>query len=137
MRFDLLLPLGIALAPIVAAQDSLKIDIVNRLSCAKKTKVGDNIAVNYNGTLTDGTPFDSSYSEDGSSPFTFPLGIGMVIRGWDLGLLDMCVGEQRILTIGPGLAYGNEAVGPIPAGSTLVFETELMEIIEEEEASDE
>jgi FK506-binding protein 2 len=48
---------------------------------------------------------------------------------WDQGLLDMCVGEKRKLTIPPELAYGNRPVGPIPAGSTLVFETELVEIV--------
>jgi FK506-binding protein 2 len=56
------------------------------------------------------------------------LGTGRVIKGWDQGLLDMCIGEKRKLTIAPELGYGDRAVGPIPAGSILVFETELVGI---------
>ena len=78
---------------------------------------GDTIAMKYKGTLTDGTQFDSNY--DSGRPFEFKLGSGQVIRGWDQGLLGMCIGEGRKLTIPPNMAYGSEGVGPIPPGATL------------------
>ena len=101
----------------------LKIEITKSVQCDRKTQNGDKIFVHYRGTLVDGTEFDSSY--DRGNPLPFTLGQGMVIRGWDLGLLDMCTGEQRRLTIPPELAYGDRPMGKIPAGSTLVFDTEL------------
>ncbi|KRT86018.1 HLH domain-containing protein, partial [Oryctes borbonicus] len=68
-----------------------------------------------------------SYSRD--KPFTFQLGVGQVIKGWDQGLLDMCIGEKRKLTIPPHLGYGDRGAGNlIPGGSTLVFEVELLDI---------
>ena len=101
----------------------LKIEITKPVQCDRKTQNGDKIFVHYRGTLVDGTEFDSSY--DRGSPLSFTLGQGRVIRGWDLGLLDMCTWEQRRLIIPPELAYGDRAMGKIPAGSTLVFDTEL------------
>lgn len=112
--------------PGLALAQSLGIEVTKLASCSRKTKNGDTIKVNYKGTLqSDGTQFDSSY---GRSPFQFTLGRGSVIKGWDQGLLDMCIGEGRRLTIPPSLGYGNQRMGPIPPGSTLVFETELMGI---------
>lgn len=75
--------------------------------------------MHYRGTLaSDGSEFDSSYSR--SQPLTFTVGQGQVIKGWDEGLLDMCVGDQRKLTIPPEFGYGERAVGgKIPGGSTL------------------
>ena len=97
-------------------------------SCPRRTTTGDTVKVHYAGTLlSTGTQFDSSY--DRGQPLSFKLGAGMVIKGWDQGLLDMCVGEKRKLTIPSELAYGNRAMGPIPAGSSLVFETELVGIV--------
>lgn len=81
--------------------------------------------VHYKGTLTDGTVFDSS---EGKNPLTFSLGSGNVIKGWDRGLIGMCVGEMRKLIIPPDLAYGNSAVGKIPKNSILIFEVELVKI---------
>ena len=88
--------------------------------------VGDLVTVNYVGTLTSGTKFDSSY--DRNQPFTFRLGTRQVIAGWDQGVVGMKVGGKRRLTIPPSLGYGGRANGPIPANSTLVFEIELLSI---------
>lgn len=85
---------------------------------------GDSVTVHYVGMLTDGQVFDSS--RDRGQPFTFTLGAGEVIRGWDQGVVGMRVGGKRRLTIAPDYAYGNNVVGPIPANSTLVFEVELL-----------
>jgi FKBP-type peptidyl-prolyl cis-trans isomerase len=90
-----------------------------------EVKEGDTVTVNYVGTLQDGTQFDSSYSR--GTPFTFELGAGTVIKGWDQGLVGMKVGGQRILVIPSSLAYGNREIGPIPADSTLIFSIELVD----------
>ncbi|EUC42591.1 hypothetical protein COCMIDRAFT_103136 [Bipolaris oryzae ATCC 44560] len=121
-----LLALPLALLPSVALAADLKIEVTRPVECTRKTKNGDKVSMMYKGTLVDGTKFDSSY--DSGRPFTFTIGRGQVIKGWDQGLLDMCIGEGRKLTIPPELAYGNHAIDVIPAGSTLVFETELMGI---------
>jgi len=85
------------------------------------------IQVHYRGTLAaDGTEFDTSYTR--GQPLSFTVGKGQVIKGWDEGLLEMCIGDKRVLTIPPAFGYGDRAMGPIPAGSTLVFETELVGI---------
>lgn len=90
-------------------------------------KNGDTVVVHYTGTLSDGTKFDSSL--DRGQSFSFVLGSGQVIQGWEQGILGMQVGEKIKLTIPPELAYGDRAVGGvIPANSTLVFEVELLEI---------
>lgn len=95
--------------------------------CTTKTKSGDMLTMHYTGKLTDGTKFDSSFDRD--QPFTFQLGAGQVIKGWDLGLTDMCVGEKRKLTIPPELGYGDRGAGNvIPGGATLVFDVELINI---------
>ena len=87
---------------------------------------GDVVTVNYVGTLTNGTKFDSSY--DRNQPYTFRLGAGAVIAGWDQGVVGMKVGGKRRLTIPPSLGYGDRAVATIPPNSTLVFEIELLSI---------
>ena len=81
--------------------------------------------MDYTGWLTNGTKFDSS--KDHGQPFSFQLGGGQVIKGWDEGVDGMKVGGKRKLTIPPELAYGSRAVGGvIPPNSTLVFEVELL-----------
>jgi hypothetical protein len=90
-------------------------------------KTGDTVSVHYVGTLTDGKEFDSSRKRN--QPFVFTLGQGRVIKGWDQGVVGMKVGGKRKLVIPPVLAYGDRAMGPmIPAGSTLNFDIELVEI---------
>lgn len=88
---------------------------------------GKTVSVHYTGTLTDGTKFDSS--KDRNTPFTFSLGAGEVIQGWDLGFNGMKVGGKRKLTIPASLGYGQEGAGEvIPPNATLIFEVELLEV---------
>lgn len=113
--------------PHIDTTDGFVVEVTKPVTCSRPTQPGDYISVHYRGTLqSDGTEFDESYKR--GAPFSFKLGAGQVITGWDKGLLNMCVGEGRKLVIPPSMAYGNSRVGTIPAGSTLVFETELMGI---------
>jgi FKBP-type peptidyl-prolyl cis-trans isomerase FkpA len=89
---------------------------------------GKTIAAHYVGVLTDGTKFDSSLER--GQPFEFDLGKGQVIKGWDMGIEGMKVGGIRRLVISPEFGYGNQAIGPIPAGSTLIFEVQLVGVKE-------
>lgn len=89
-------------------------------------KSGDEIEVNYLGTLLNGQKFDSSY--DRGETFSFAVGTGQVIAGWDQGLLGMKVGGKRRLIIPASLAYADQSVGNIPPNSPLIFEIELISI---------
>ncbi|MGB2790928.1 MAG: FKBP-type peptidyl-prolyl cis-trans isomerase [Candidatus Moraniibacteriota bacterium] len=105
----------------------LKIETTQEGTGERAVKSGDTISVHYTGRLTDGTKFDSSV--DRGTPFTFTIGAGQVIKGWDEGLLGMKVGEKRTLTIPANKGYGaTGAGGVIPPNATLVFETELVSI---------
>lgn len=91
---------------------------------AEPAQKGNNVHVHYTGWLTNGYKFDSS--RDRGQVFTFPLGSGRVIRGWELGVQGMLPGEKRILIVPPGLGYGSRGAGPIPGGSTLIFAVEYL-----------
>ncbi len=94
----------------------------------REAREGDIVATHYIGTLANGDKFDSSY--DRGQPFSFVLGGGMVIKGWDLGVIGMKVGGKRKLIIPADLAYGSRDVGNglIPPNSILYFEVELVEV---------
>ncbi|KAF1973414.1 hypothetical protein BU23DRAFT_533609 [Bimuria novae-zelandiae CBS 107.79] len=126
-RFTTLCALPLSLLLSLATAQGLGIETTKAVECTRKTQEGDKITVNYKGTLeSDGSQFDSSY--DRGIPFEFTLGAGQVIAGWDQGLIGMCIGEGRKLTIPPSLGYGSSGSGPIPPSSTLIFDTELLGI---------
>ncbi len=113
--------------PTVTAAE-LKIQVTRTCATGAEAKVGSTISVNYVGRLKEGgTQFDSSFNSGG--PFTFQLGAGKVIQGWDQGLVGMKVGEKRTLTIPPSLGYGPQGAPPkIPGNATLVFDVELVSV---------
>lgn len=103
---------------------SLEIENV-REGAGAEAVAGNTVSVHYVGTLTDGAKFDSS--RERGKPFSFRLGAGQVIRGWDQGVAGMKVGGLRKLTIPSQLAYGDRGFPPvIPPNATLVFEVELL-----------
>jgi len=106
--------------------EELKIEDI-KIGEGKEAVNGNTLTVNYSGTLVDGTKFDSSY--DRNQPFSFVLGQGRVIKGWDMGLLGMKVGGKRKLTIPSELGYGTQGAGSdIPPNATLIFEVELLKV---------
>jgi hypothetical protein len=104
---------------------TLRIEDVT-LGVGKEASNGDKLTVHYVGTLLDGTRFDTS--RERGRPFTFTLGRGTVIKGWEQGLLGMRAGGRRKLTIPAPLAYGARAMPSIPANATLQFDVELLTI---------
>ena len=103
-----------------------KTEIVDiRAGTGPECKAGDTVSVHYTGTLEDGTKFDSS--RDRGQAFSFPLGKGRVIKGWDEGVAGMKVGGRRKITIPPHMGYGKAgAGGVIKGGETLVFVVDLL-----------
>jgi FKBP-type peptidyl-prolyl cis-trans isomerase len=91
-----------------------------------EAKAGDTVFVHYTGTLTNGEIFDSSIPR--GEPFSFQLGAGQVIQGWDIGIQGMKVGGKRTLVIPSSLAYGEQGIGPIPPNATLKFDVELLDV---------
>merc|ERR1711863_176805 len=108
----------------------LKVEYLSKPdSCDKVARNGDMLEMHYTGTLEDGKKFDSSY--DRSEAFKFQIGVGQVIKGWEEGVLGMCVGEKRKLIVPPALGYGDQGAGDIiPGGATLHFDVELISIEE-------
>lgn len=127
-------PSAITPAATVSAEENLQIEPGKlnafrlKAGTGTETKNGDKLSVHYVGTLASGVKFDSS--RDRGTPFTFTLGAGQVIKGWDQGMVGMKVGEIRKLIIPPQLAYGETGTpgGPIPPNATLTFEVELLKI---------
>ena len=110
----------------MADTSDLKIEITQKGSGTEAAN-GMSVSVHYTGKLTDGTKFDSSL--DRGTPFTFTLGQGSVIKGWDQGVLGMMVGEKRTLTIPSELGYGSAGAGAsIPPNATLIFDIELLDV---------
>ena len=109
-----------------SSENDLKITI-NQEGSGERAEIGMSVSVHYTGKLEDGTVFDSSIPR--GQPFTFTLGAGQVIKGWDLGVEGMTVGEKRNLVIPPHLGYGMRGAGAtIPPNATLVFDVELLEV---------
>eukprot|EP00092_Neocalanus_flemingeri_P052589 GFUD01061543.1.p1 GENE.GFUD01061543.1~~GFUD01061543.1.p1 ORF type:complete len:220 (+),score=74.74 GFUD01061543.1:29-688(+) len=118
------------LAELEEKDSGLKIEYVSKPdTCDKVARNGDMLSMHYTGTLEDGKQFDSSL--DKSEPFQFQIGVGQVIRGWEEGVLGMCEGEKRKLTVPAALGYGDQGAGDdIPGGATLLFDVELIRIEE-------
>ena len=110
----------------VSSESELKITI-NKEGSGDRAEIGMSVSVHYTGKLEDGTVFDSSVPR--GQPFTFTLGAGQVIKGWDLGVEGMTIGEKRNLVIPPHLGYGVRGAGAtIPPNATLIFDIELLEV---------
>jgi FKBP-type peptidyl-prolyl cis-trans isomerase len=102
--------------------------VITRHGEGRQPKKGETVIVHYTGLLTSGMKFDSSL--DRGAPFSFELGAGRVIAGWDEGIAKLHVGDQATLIIPSTLGYGAKGTGPIPADATLVFIVELVGIKE-------
>lgn len=110
----------------MAEEQKLKIEDLKE-GKGEAVKTGDHVVMHYTGTLEDGTKFDSSH--DRNQPFETAIGVGYVIKGWDMGIPGMKKGGKRRLTIPHELGYGKYGVEPdIPGFATLIFEVELLEI---------
>jgi len=104
----------------------LTVEITNHVFCSHPSAKGDTVKVHYSLKVFGSDDVIESTFE--KKPFSFMVGLGQVIEGWDQGMLNMCPGETRTLTIPPQLAYGEKGSGDIPEDSTLIFETEMLAI---------
>ncbi len=117
--------LGNDAEPVKTSSGLLYVDLVK--GSGREAHVGETAIVHYTGWLEDGTKFDSSV--DRGEPFSFQLGAGRVIKGWDEGVVGMHIGTKRKLTIPPHLGYGQRGAGRIiPPHATLIFEVELLDL---------
>jgi hypothetical protein len=106
--------------------NELQVEITRNVFCSHPSAKGDTVKVHYElSVFGSDDVIESSFDK---KPFTFMVGLGQVIKGWDQGMLNMCPGETRTLTIPPDLAYGSKGTGDIPEDSTLVFKTEMLAI---------
>ena len=144
LRLTLILSLGLMITPLVSHGDDSKPKsakskekiqmtasglkyIDNKVGTGPSPKTGQQVTVHYTGRLKDGTKFDSSV--DRGQPFTFVIGVGQVIKGWDEGVSTMKVGGKRTLIIPPQLGYGERGAGNvIPPNAELTFDVELLGI---------
>lgn len=113
----------------VQDKSELQVDVTRAIHCheSRQARDGDKVTVHYGGFLKDGKKFDSSF--DRSQPFTFTLGVGQVIPGWDKGLMNVCKGEERHLVVPSHMAYGDKGAGNvIPPGATLLFDIVVVDV---------
>jgi FKBP-type peptidyl-prolyl cis-trans isomerase len=116
--------LGVNIAAMTRKSDNLYVqDVV--VGTGADAVVGKTLRMTYSGYLINGSKFDSNV---GGTPFSFTLGVGQVITGWDLGIQGMKAGGKRKLVIGSALGYRNTGSGPIPGNATLVFDVELLSV---------
>lgn len=119
-------PAAVAKSDTVVLKSGLKYIVTRKNPSGTPVKSGDKIVAHYTGTLTNGKKFDSS--RDRNDPFSFIVGQGQVIAGWDEGFQKLKKGERATLIIPPGLGYGEMDMGDIPANSTLIFDVEVMDV---------
>merc|ERR1712029_965518 len=115
-------------------KDGLQVEVTLEADCkeTQQAKKGDKVTVHYGGFLQDGKKFDSSF--DRQQPFTFTIGVGQVIPGWDQGLLGVCAGEERHGVVPSPLAYGDRGAGDvIPPGAIPLFDVVVVDVIKEDQ----
>merc|ERR1719225_896981 len=120
------------------SNSGLQVEVTRQVTCREnqKARKGDKVTVHYGGFLQDGKKFDSSF--DRQQPFTFTMGVGQVIPGWDQGLLGVCPGEERHLVVPAALAYGDRGAGDvIPPGAILLFDIVIVNVEKEDAAKEE
>merc|ERR1719367_1047667 len=119
------------------SKSGLQVEVTKEVKCKETHKAvnGDKVTVHYGGFLQDGKKFDSSF--DRQQPFTFTIGVGQVIPGWDQGLLGVCKGEERHLVVPSSLAYGDRGAGDvIPPDATLLFDIVVVDVVKAKSAED-